>query len=292
MTIPVGEYKLKVKGLELWYKVAGNGPVLMVQPPGWGIGVGYCEQTFQPLESEFTLIYHDTRGSGRSQTPANPEDINVGAFVADLEALRKHLGLDSFALIGHSGGAHIALNYAFKYQRHLSHLLPLSTGVEGEEVEQDFARNLSELAKDARFADAVKARGAFKIGFEQLESDEDLSVFFDRIAHLYFKDPEHEGVAMLREYVRINKISLTARKATRGDMGRFPVRDKLNTIRVPTLVLVGRHDIFCSPMQAQIIHQGIRGSKLAVFENSGHLPWIEEPDLFFSTVTDFLKGKS
>jgi pimeloyl-ACP methyl ester carboxylesterase len=119
-----------------------------------------------------------------------------------------------------------------------------------------------------------------------------LGVFFDRIAPLYFRNPEHEGVAMLREYVRINKISLTARKATRGDIRRFPVRDKLNTIRVPTLVLVGRHDFVCSPMQAQTIHEGIRASKLAVFENSGHLPWLEEPDLFFSTVTNFLKGKS
>jgi pimeloyl-ACP methyl ester carboxylesterase len=127
-----------------------------------------------------------------------------------------------------------------------------------------------------------------------LESDEDLSVFLDRIAPLYFKNPEHEGVAMLREYVRRNKISFTAFKATGGGFPDrcFPVRDKLNTIRVPTLVLVGRHDIFCSPMQAQIIHQGIRSSKLAVFENSGHLPWLEEPDLFFSTVTDFLKSKS
>jgi pimeloyl-ACP methyl ester carboxylesterase len=70
------------------------------------------------------------------------------------------------------------------------------------------------------------------------------------------------------------------------------VRDKLNTIHIPTLVLVGRHDFICSTVQAQIIHEGIRGSKLAVFEKSGHLPWLEEPDLFFSTVTNFLKGKS
>jgi proline iminopeptidase len=93
MTVPTGEHILKVKGLELWYKVAGNGPVLMVQPPGWGIGAGLYEQTFRPLESEFTLVYHDTRGSGRSQTPANPEDINVGAFVEDIESLRTHLAL-------------------------------------------------------------------------------------------------------------------------------------------------------------------------------------------------------
>jgi pimeloyl-ACP methyl ester carboxylesterase len=45
-------------------------------------------------------------------------------------------------------------------------------------------------------------------------------------------------------------------------------------------------------VQAQIIHEGISGSKLAVFEKSGHFPWLDEPDLFFSMVTNFLKGKS
>ena len=288
MTVSPGEYTLKVKGLELWYKVAGKGPVLMVQPPGWGLGVGPYEQTFRPRESEFTLIYHDTRGSGRSQTPVNSEDINVGAFVEDLESLRTHLELDSFALMGHSHGGYTALNYALKYQRHVSHLLPLDAQLGVEEPGQDLQRTLPELAKDARLADAAKAFGEPW----QLESDRDVSAFVERIAPLYFMDPEGEGVVALREYARTHRLAVTTMRASDASDGRFLVRDKLGTIRVPTLVLVGRHDFICSPVQAQIIHEGIRGSKLAVFEKSGHFPWLDEPDLFFSTVTNFLKGKS
>jgi proline iminopeptidase len=288
MTVSPGEYTLKVKGLELWYKVVGKGPVLMVQPPGWGLGVGLYEQTFRPLESEFTLIYHDTRGSGRSQTPANSEDINVGAFVEDLESLRTHLELDSFALIGHSHGGYIALNYALKYQRHVSHLLPLDAQLGVEEPGQDLQRTLPELAKDPRLADAAKA---FSEPW-QLESDRDVSALLERILPLYFMDPEGESVTELREYMSTHRIAVTTMQATDTSDGRFLVRDKLNTIRIPTLVLVGRYDFICSQVQAQIIHEGIRGSKLAVFEKSGHFPWLEEPDLFFSTVTNFLKGKS
>jgi pimeloyl-ACP methyl ester carboxylesterase len=286
MTVSPGEYTLKVRGLDLWYKVVGNGPVLIVQPPGWGVGVGLYEQTFRPLESEFTLIYYDTPGSGRSQTPANSEDINVGAFVEDLEALRTHLDLDFFALIGHSHGGYIALNYALKYQRHVSHLLPLDAQLGVEEPGQDLQRTLPELAKDPRLADASKAFGEPW----RLESDRDLVVLLERILPLYFRNPEGEGLTAFREYVRMNRIAVTTMQATDTSDGRFLVRDKLNTIHVPTLVLVGRHDFICSPVQAQIIHESIRGSKLAVFEKSGHFPWLEEPDLFFSTVTNFLKG--
>ena len=65
-------------------------------------------------------------------------------------------------------------------------------------------------------------------------------------------------------------------QASDASDGRFLVRDRLNTIHVPTLVLVGRHDFICSPVQAQIIHEGISGSQLAVFEKSGHFPWLEQ----------------
>lgn len=288
MALAAGEYTLKVNGQELWYKVAGDGPVLMVQPPGWGIGVGLYEQTFHPLENDFTLIYHDTRGSGRSPAPANPEDMNVGAFVEDLEALRKHLELDAFALIGHSHGGYIALNYAVKYQQHLSHLIALDAQLGVEEPGQDIQRTLPELAKDPRFADAAKAFGESS----KIESDEDMADFFKRIAPLYFRDPEGEGVATLRDYVQENRVVVAAMRAAGASNRRFLVRDKLNTIDVPTLVLVGRHDFICSPVHAQVIHEGIKGSQLVVFEDSGHLPWTEEPELFFSTVTGFLKAKA
>ncbi len=95
-----------------------------------------------------------------------------------------------------------------------------------------------------------------------IESDQDVSAFLERIAPLYFRDPEGEGVVTLREYVRRNRISITANNATETSDGRFLVRDKLNTIDVPTLVLVGRRDFICSPVQAQIIHEGISVSDI------------------------------
>ena len=292
-----GEHTLQVNGLELWYKVTGEGPVLIVQPPGWGIGAEVYEQTFKPLESQFTIIYYDTRGSGKSQVPTNAEEINVGVIVEDLEALRLHLGLDSFALIGHSHGGLIALNYALKYQQYLSHLLPLDSQLvghleHGQNAHREEQRILSELVKDAAFAEAMNffhAAGGFGALF-QMKSDAEFSAFLARIMPLYLKNSRH--APNLQEYVKTHKLPLAALIATALSDERFPVADGLKTINVPTLVLNGRYDIFCSAARAQIVHEHIKGSKLMVFENSGHFPWVEEPDIFFSHVTDFIKGKS
>jgi hypothetical protein len=145
MNISPGEHLFSNNGLKLRFKVAGSGPVLMVQPPGWGVGAGLYEHAFGPLESHFTLIYHDPRGSGRSEAPADSAEMNVGAFVEDLESLREHLKLDSFALLGHSHGGFIALNYALKYPRRLSHLLPVDAQLGVDEPREDAERNLPEL---------------------------------------------------------------------------------------------------------------------------------------------------
>jgi proline iminopeptidase len=288
MTISQGEHVLDINGLKIRYKVAGSGRVLMVQPPGWGIGAGLYEQAFGPLESRFTVIYHDPRGSGRSEAPADPHEMNVGRFVEDLESLRKHLGLNSFALIGHSHGGLIALNYALKYPQHLSHLLPLDAQLGVEEPREDSQRNLPKLANDPRFKDAAQALS----GPWKLESDEDMSVLVESVWPIYFFDPECEAAVATRRFIRATRISVAAMKATSASNGQFLVRDKLSAIHTPTLVLVGRHDVLCSPVQAQIIHEGIRQSRLVVFEKSGHMPWLEEPGTFFSTVTGFLAGEA
>lgn len=296
MPVP-GEYTFQLNGVELWYRITGEGPVLVVQPPGWGIGVEVYEQTFKPLESEFTTVYYDTRGTGKSGALANADNINVGTIVEDLEALRVHLGLDSFALIGHSHGGLIALNYALKYQQYLSHLILLDAQLvghleHGPNSHKEEQRVFSELVKDAAFAEAMKffqAAGGFGALF-QMKSDAEFSAFLARIMPLYLKNSQY--APNLQEYVKNHELPLAALIATASSDEHYPVTAKLNTIKIPTLVLNGMYDIFCSAARARAMHQHIKGSKLVVFENSGHFPWVEEPELFFSTVTNFLKSKS
>jgi len=53
--------------------------------------------------------------------------------------------------------------------------------------------------------------------------------------------------------------------------------------------MAGRYDWICPPSQAHIMHDGIPGSELVIFEESGHLPFVEESEAFFTTIREWTK---
>jgi pimeloyl-ACP methyl ester carboxylesterase len=240
----------------------------------------------QALERECTVVYYDPRASGTSRAPSDLDEINVGAFVGDLEALRDHLGLASFAVIGHSHGGYIAMNYAVTYPDRVSSLILVDAQLGADEPAEDLGLSLPRLAEGGRVADALEAF----TGPWEWASDDELAGWLSRILPLYFADPEGEPLAGARAGLRASQLSLVAFQRTQRSDGMFPVREKLGQIGAPTLVLAGKHDFICAPTQPEIIHQGIRGSVLTVFENSGHFPWLEEADRFFAEVAGFLRS--
>lgn len=281
------EGTIRIDDVDIWYKVLGNGPVLMVQPPGWGIGSKMYEDTLADLSEHYTLVFHDTRGSGRSTKPVvDFSAVNVGALNNDLEALRQHLNIDKFVLLGHSHGGFIAVNYALKFTGHLAGLVLIDAQIGVDEPGTDLDRTLPKLAAMPQFEAAVAAF----TGPRKLDNDEDFGAFLKKIGALYFKQPNGPAVNILASFVENNRISLAAFAATSSTDKNFLIRDRLSEVRVPTLILVGEHDFICSPVQAHVLFDGITGSRLVEFPDSGHMCWLEEPQRFRSELYDFMSG--
>ena len=79
--LPYGEGRfVSNDGLSLWYKVSGQGPALLVPTPGWGASSDQHMKSMTPLEKDFTVIYFDTRGSGRSEAPKKTPDTHSACF--------------------------------------------------------------------------------------------------------------------------------------------------------------------------------------------------------------------
>lgn len=76
------------------------------------------------------------------------------------------------------------------------------------------------------------------------------------------------------------------------NMPRFDVRSKLGSIKAPALIVVGRYDVITPVEDSEELHQGIKGSELAVFEKSGHNPPSDEPEAFQDRVSAFLHKHS
>jgi proline iminopeptidase len=82
--------------------------------------------------------------------------------------------------------------------------------------------------------------------------------------------------------------SRTINQALNADIARFDLNPELPKFRFPTLVGTGRYDLNVAPSTAYRIHKAIPGSRLVVFERSGHLPFFEEPEAFRRALEEFL----
>ena len=81
--LPNGAGRFKTRdGLSLWYKVSGRGPALLVPTPGWGASADMYMKSLTPLEKDFSLIYLDTRGAGRSELRRKPPAMDFPVFWA------------------------------------------------------------------------------------------------------------------------------------------------------------------------------------------------------------------
>jgi pimeloyl-ACP methyl ester carboxylesterase len=272
--------------VELSYTVAGEGPLLVVTSPGWGIGSTYLKQGLKRLLENFKIIFVTTRGSGRSTRPADMSQMGSAHMADDIEQLRRHLGLPMIDLFGHSNGGAIAISYAERYGEHLRKLVLSSSQLLGFDASQTIQAFLDDAATDPRYRDAVPY-----VGQPSPDDDAGFRQHFIKRLPLYLHDPQAHAATFVRHMGE--SFSAWAYRA-QAVVDRLPAADqvdKLAAIQAETLILVGRHCWVCPVAISQRLHTGIRGSRLVVLERTGHFPWIEEPERFFPEITGFLRSR-
>jgi pimeloyl-ACP methyl ester carboxylesterase len=109
-------------GLTLSYCVTGNGPLLVCQSGGPGRASAYLRD-LGGLSETRTLVLLDSRGTGASEKPSDPERLRAPLLANDLEDLRAHLGLDTMDLLAHSAGAVVAQLYAVAHPDRIKRLV-------------------------------------------------------------------------------------------------------------------------------------------------------------------------
>ena len=257
---------VSTQSLKLWYKVSGTGPICNMPTPGWGPSSDMYFQTLNPLEALFTFIYLDTRGTGRSERPAEASAYTYDQFAADLNTLRQQLGCDHVWLMGRSEAGRHALYYALQYPDHCAGLILLdAASFQDEQSRLDMETCLWERQHEPWFDRAYQAFTSQ----EMPESDAALTTLTQTILPFYYYDVAN--LELNAAHHAATSMSVAAFKgAGQCQWNKTNLMSRLKEIHIPTLVVVGSHDFICSPLHAHRLHLGIAASKLILIEKAGH----------------------
>ena len=124
--LPVETY-LSVRGGRLYWRALGGGQPIVVLHGGPDFDHYYLRPELDRLAGSFRLVYYDQRGRGRSGNAVDPDEISIESEVADLERVRRHFGFESVAVLGHSWGGVLAMEYAIRHPDRASHLILVNT---------------------------------------------------------------------------------------------------------------------------------------------------------------------
>lgn len=284
--------RAKIRDTEIYFDIEGAGLVIegdrMKERPtaflvhgGPGGDHTSYKAGLSDLSQKMQLVYFDHRGQGRSARGPK-ETYTLENNVEDMEALRQYLGLDKIIVIGGSYGGMVALSYAIKYPQNLSHLIVIATVSDYrflEKAKQFIAEKGTDEQK--KYAELLWA-GNFK-------DEAELKAYFQVMAPLYSVtyNPEAKNQSDNRTIYSVDAIN----QAFGGFLRTYNILDRLHKITAPTLVIGGRHDWICPPEFSEEIAAAIPNSDLRIFENSGHLIRVDEPQALKDAIAGFIVYK-
>jgi proline iminopeptidase len=272
---------MPIRGVSLFVEVIGNGVPLLLMHGGPG-GDHITMSPFRPLADNFTLIFYDHRCNGRSEG-AEVSSMTWENLTADADALRQTLGFEKWAVLGHSFGGMVALEYALRYPKSLSHLLLLDTCGDTRWAQQNAPKI---LAKRGYRAATVKLAQRYYNG--QIAPGE-MSSAIMKLARAYY---HHLSPLQL-----VKDLSLGMRMKSRPEalifgygqlLQGWTVMDRLGEIKVPTLVMAGRDDFQFPPEHQAILADRLPNARLEIIERAGHNAPSERPAEVIQAVRDFM----
>jgi pimeloyl-ACP methyl ester carboxylesterase len=274
--------RIPIRDTSLYVDVVGQGYPLLLMHGGPGAD-HWTLLRFRQLADQFTVIFYDHRCNGRSQG-APVSSMTFENLTADAEALRRTLGYERWAVLGHSFGGQVALEYALRYPASLSHLVLVDTGGDSRWSRDNAAGLLASRGYSPAKVELV--RRWFNGEFEPRQ----MPLILMRIGGAYYSRPRLSLVARdlirgeWRSKMRPEALIFAGRQLLDG----WTVMDRLGDITVPTLILAGRDDFLFPPEHQRQLAAAIPRARLQIIERAGHNPHAEQPAEVMQAVRSFI----
>lgn len=274
------ETRVPVGGTSLYARAVGQQLPMIVLHGGPDFDHLYLLPEMDRFTDRFRLIYYDQRGRGKSAAGVRPEDVTLGSELADLDAVRRHFKLESTALLGHSWGAVLALEYALRHPKRVSQLVLMNPApVSASDLALLRRSYIRQLGADMDRQREILASAAYKAG--------DPAVVAARY-RIHFKhglaraaDYEKFMKRMERALVRQGKDGIVKARAVEERLmldtwqkDGYDLLPSLQRLRIPTLVITGDRDFI--PVEiSQHIASAVPKATLVSIPNCGHFAYME-----------------
>ena len=269
----------------LYYSVQGEGQPILLLSGGPGIASSQLSRLSEHLSKNYKSILFDQRGTGKSHTnPMDSSTINLNQAINDINVLLEKQNAKRITIIGHSWGAMLAMSYGAKYPDQIAKLVLIGPGPlewSGYELLQD---NILSRASKAEKILMQQIQDSIANHTASMESMRTLNRTFSRL--LFFDALKVDSLGPL--------IGANSNNAMQHlmlqDLNRinYDLKPAISKMQMPVLVICGREDpvgLF-STFEIKELN---KKAKIFWIEKSGHFPWVEQPESFYSGLLDFLK---
>lgn len=293
------EKKVDIKGINHWVKIAGAQhktiPIVIVHGGPGGHQYAFEHTIGKKLETLFTVIYYEQRGSGRSDAPKDDKDYKFQTLVSDLEDLCAVLELDKIILLGYSFGGEIVLEYAQKYPHRVEKVI-----VEAPSIMTDLKLGASiQLKGFKEVANEEELKILNEIDIESISGADLMNYIWDHTSsETHSKFLFYDQANAQRMYGLWSEAWEKKKLANTGKMADVIIHETYNehtlnackNIECETLIVIGEQDRNCGIELAKAYHQAILNSKLVVISQAAHFVDFEQEDIFFEEVRRFIQS--
>jgi proline iminopeptidase len=264
------------------YGPKGVSPLLVLHG-GPGAHHDYLLPQMLELAREHELFFYDQRGGGRSKSD-DREPVTAQILVEDLAAVVREMGLEPLSLVGYSFGGLIALLYAIEATGLGASRPGRMVLIDPAPVTRQFrTRFEAEFARRQSGPEVERLRAELEAsGLRESDPEQYRQRRFELSVAGYFADPRRaRDLTPFRVMGRIQQ-------SVWESLGEFDLRDRLRGVEAPTLVIHARQDPI--PLESsREVADALPNGRLVVIEESGHVPYVEQPRILFEAITGFLR---
>jgi len=270
---------IEIHGHRVGYRSGGSGPVIVLIHGMAGSSATW-RLVMPALAERFTIIAPDLLGHGASEKSRG--DYSLGAFASGVRDLMVSLGHERATILGQSLGGGVAMQFAYQFPERCERLVLVSSGGLGDEVNlllRLLALPGAEFVLPLACTNWIHAAGVNVAGWLAkigLRTSPYVTEIWDSYGSLADAETRTAFIHTLRSVVDVEGQRVSA-------------ADRLYLAsEIPTLIIWGENDHIIPVDQGRAAHESIPGSRLEIFDNTGHFPHSEHPHRFTEVLSDFM----